>query len=94
MSRKRKKQQQQQEYYSLEPILKEKAHYNIIIGERSNGKTYSVLKKFVNDYAQHGYQAALLRRMQEDFIGYELPRKEKRPFSCCSNSNRIFWCWI
>ena len=69
MSRKRKKQQEQQEYYSLEPILKEKAHYNIIIGERSNGKTYSVLQKFVNDYAEHGYQAALLRRMQEDFIG-------------------------
>ena len=67
MSRKRKK--QQQEFYSLEPILKEKAHYNIIIGERSNGKTYSVLQKIINDYAESGKQAALLRRMQEDFIG-------------------------
>ena len=68
MSR-RKRKQEKQEYYSLEPILKEKAHYNIIIGERSNGKTYSVLKKIVNDYAKFGHQAALLRRMQEDFIG-------------------------
>lgn len=67
MSRRRKK--QQQEFYSLEPILKEKAHYNIIIGERSNGKTYSVLQKIINDYAESGKQAALLRRMQEDFIG-------------------------
>lgn len=67
MSRRRKK--QQQEFYSLEPILKEKAHYNIIIGERSNGKTYSVLQKIINDYAESGNQAALLRRMQEDFIG-------------------------
>ena len=67
MSRRRKK--QQQEFYSLEPILKEKAHYNIIIGERSNGKTYSVLQKIINDYAENGNQAALLRRMQEDFIG-------------------------
>lgn len=65
----RKKKPQQQEYYTLEPILKEEAHYNIIIGERSNGKTYSVLQKIVNDYAEHGHQAALLRRMQEDFIG-------------------------
>ena len=68
MSR-RKKKVQQQEYYSLEPILKEEAHYNIIIGERSNGKTYSVLQKIINDYAESGKQAALLRRMQEDFIG-------------------------
>lgn len=59
----------QQEYYSLEPILREKAHYNLIIGERSNGKTYSVLQKIVNDYAKQGHQAALIRRMQEDFVG-------------------------
>lgn len=69
MSARRKKKQETQEYYTLAPILKEKAHYNIIIGERSNGKTYSVLQKIVNDYANKGHQAALLRRMQEDFIG-------------------------
>ena len=69
MTRRNRKKQEQQEYYTLAPILKEKAHYNIIIGERSNGKTYSVLQKIVNDYAKEGKQAALLRRMQEDFIG-------------------------
>lgn len=68
MSR-RKKKEPKQEYYSLEPILKEKAHYNLIIGERSNGKTYSVLKYIVEQYVEHGHQAALLRRMQEDFVG-------------------------
>ena len=65
----RSKKKQEQEYYTLSPILKEKAHYNIIIGERSNGKTYSVLQKALQDYANNGYQTALLRRMQEDFIG-------------------------
>lgn len=69
MTRRNRKKQEQQEYYTLAPILKEKAHYNIIIGERSNGKTYSVLQKIVSDYAKEGKQAALLRRMQEDFIG-------------------------
>ena len=69
MTRRNRKKQEQQEYYTLEPILKEKAHYNIIIGERSNGKTYSVLHKIVTDYARDSKQAALLRRMQEDFIG-------------------------
>ena len=65
----RRKKKQEQEYYTLSPILKEKAHYNIIIGERSNGKTYSVLQKALQDYATKGHQTALLRRMQEDFIG-------------------------
>ena len=69
MTRRNRKKQEQQEYYTLAPILREKAHYNIIIGERSNGKTYSVLQKIVTDYAKEGNQAALLRRMQEDFIG-------------------------
>lgn len=69
MSARRRKKQEKQEYYSLEPILKEKAHYNIIIGERSNGKTYAVLQMIINNYAATGEQAALLRRMQEDFIG-------------------------
>lgn len=32
------------EFYSLEPILSKNATYNMIIGERSNGKTYAVLK--------------------------------------------------
>lgn len=67
--RNRRKKQEKQEYYTLEPILKEKAHYNIIIGERSNGKTYSVLRHVLDDYLETGNQAALLRRMQEDFVG-------------------------
>ena len=31
-------------YYSLKNILDKNAIYNVIFGERSNGKTYSVLK--------------------------------------------------
>jgi hypothetical protein len=68
MKRKKEK-KNEQEHYNLEPILKEKAHYNIIIGERSNGKTYAVLVKAISDYIEYGYQAAYLRRMSEDFIG-------------------------
>lgn len=59
----------EQEYYNLQPILSEGAHYNLIIGERSNGKTYSTLLYSVRLYAKKGYQTALLRRMQEDFVG-------------------------
>lgn len=68
MTRKRKL-QDQQEYYNLQPILSEGAHYNLIIGERSNGKTYSTLLYALRLYAKKGFQTALLRRMQEDFVG-------------------------
>lgn len=38
------------QYYSLKNILQKKAVYNIIIGERSNGKTYAVLREGVKNY--------------------------------------------
>lgn len=65
----RKTTKPEQEYYNLQPILSEGAHYNLIIGERSNGKTYSVLLYILRLYAKKGFQGALLRRMQEDFVG-------------------------
>lgn len=59
----------EQEHYSLAPILKEKAHYNLIIGERSNGKTYATLLECLSRFVKHGHEAAYIRRMQEDFVG-------------------------
>ena len=34
-------------YYRLTNIMKNKAHYYIIYGERSNGKTFAVLEHIV-----------------------------------------------
>ena len=53
-------------FYSLDAILEKKAQYNIIFGERSNGKTFSVLEKGLRDYVEHGYEMAYLRRFRED----------------------------
>ena len=39
---------EQNKYYSLNNILKNNSTYNIIFGERSNGKTYSVLKHSID----------------------------------------------
>ena len=33
---------QKQKYYSIENLLNKKAEYNILLGERSNGKSYAV----------------------------------------------------
>ena len=56
-------------YYNLKNILKKEAQYNLIIGERSNGKTYAVLKYGVEQFVKTGGQLAILRRWREDIIG-------------------------
>lgn len=54
-------------YYSTEKIDRENAIYNVIYGERSNGKTYSVLQKIVKNFAKGNGTGAYIRRWNEDF---------------------------
>ena len=56
-------------YYSLDKILSRKATYNLIIGERSNGKTYAVLKYGLERYCETGEQMAIVRRWDTDYKG-------------------------
>ena len=56
-------------YYSLEPILSKKAKYNMIIGMRSNGKTYACLRHSIEEYWKNGSEVAYIRRYREDFRG-------------------------
>ena len=58
-----------QKFYSLKNILSKDAQYNIIFGERSNGKTYSVLKYGLEKFCKTGEQTAIVRRWSEDFKG-------------------------
>lgn len=60
-----------EKYYSLDNILTHNADYNIIYGERSNGKTTAVLKHALIDHIESGYvnQLAIVRRWEEDFKG-------------------------
>lgn len=54
-------------YYSLKNILSKNAQYNIIIGERSNGKTYAVESYGLKRYCESGETIAIIRRWKEDF---------------------------
>lgn len=56
-------------YYSLAKIQKKNADYNIIFGERSNGKTYACLEMALRRYVETGEQTAYLRRWREDLRG-------------------------
>ena len=56
------------DYYEIRHLLKDypNAYYYMIIGERSNGKTYSALDYALERNAKNGSQFAYIRRYGED----------------------------
>lgn len=56
-------------YYNLNEIKKFNAQYNLIFGQRSNGKTFACLEEVVTNYYENHKQGALIRRWDEDFRG-------------------------
>ena len=77
---------QEQKYYSLDRILKKNSTYNVIFGERSNGKTYSALKYGVEEYFKTGGQLAIVRRWKEDITG----RRASDVFSAINSNDEVF----
>lgn len=64
------KRKSKDKFYSLNRILQTESVYNVIFGERSNGKTYAVLKYGIEQwYNNDGGQIAIVRRWQEDIRG-------------------------
>ena len=72
-------------YYSLKNILKKKAVFNVIFGERSNGKTYATLKHGLEQYFKDGSQLAYVRRWKEDITG----KRGQAVFSALIENNEI-----
>ena len=56
-------------YVTLDRIKREHAHYNWLIGQRSNGKTFALLKEMIINFVKGGKKSALIRRFREDFRG-------------------------
>jgi hypothetical protein len=61
-------------YYNTTKIDKKNATYNVVFGERSNGKTFAMLRKTVLDYVKDGSQAGYVRRWKEDITGRRASR--------------------
>ena len=72
-------------YYSLNNIKKKNATYNVIFGERSNGKTYAVLKEALKLFKDEGKQFAYVRRWQTDIRG----RRSQAIFSALEANGEI-----
>lgn len=77
--------QKNNKFYSLDNIKKTGATYNVIFGERSNGKTYSVLYEGLKEYCLHGGQLAIVRRWKEDITG----RRASDIFTALNSNNEV-----
>lgn len=73
-------------YYNLKKILSYNADYNLIIGERSNGKTYSVLKHCIEEYTRNKNRFVYIRRWKEDIVG----KRGDVIFTALIQNNEIF----
>lgn len=57
-------------YWSSERIDSVNARYNIVVGERSNGKTTNILEKILKNYIDKGEKGAILRRYEMEIAGH------------------------
>lgn len=69
MARKKQQESDTPKYYDLGEILGKNADYNMIFGERSNGKTYAALRYGLEQFIDTGKQMAYIRRWREDLRG-------------------------
>lgn len=69
MTKKKKEENSAPKFYTLDRILSKGADYNVIFGERSNGKTYATLLYGIKQYLSTGKQMAYIRRWREDLRG-------------------------
>ena len=75
------------EFYSLNKIKKFNATYNLIIGERSNGKTYASLVEGITNWytSDKKEQMGIIRRWKEDITG----KRASGIFSAINNNNEV-----
>ena len=57
------------DWYDYSKIDSYNCQYNMIIGERSNGKTYGALYKIIKNYVDKKEKGAYIRRYKEDYRG-------------------------
>ena len=90
-------------YYSLNKILSLEAIYNIIIGERSNGKTYACLKYALEKWLKNKETFAYVRRWKDDakptqlkklYSSMDIKAITKGKYDCIDYYNNCFWLCV
>lgn len=57
-------------YFDRREIMSKHCQYNVIFGERSNGKSYQIEELILKNYIETGKQGGIIRRQREDIQGY------------------------
>ena len=72
-------------FYSPKNIISKNCTYNVIFGERSNGKSYAILKYGLEQYIKTKGQIAIVRRWKEDVTG----RRASGIWSAINDNNDV-----
>jgi len=59
-------------YWNIKPILTTKSDFNLVIGQRGNGKTYGCLAYFLRQYKKTKKRFCYIRRWEEDVKAYRM----------------------
>lgn len=59
-------------YWNIQKILTTKSDFNLVIGQRGNGKTYGCLKYFLQMYKKTGKRFCYIRRWEEDVKAFRM----------------------
>lgn len=88
-------------HYNIDNIDKENATFNLIYGEKSNGKSYQVKhKKAVEHYIETGNRFILLRRWREDisnlwieqyFADVDVAKLTNNKYNCISQYRKVLY---
>lgn len=88
-------------HYNIDNIDKEDAIFNIIYGEKSNGKSYQVKhKKAIEHYLETGQRFILLRRWREDisnlwieqyFADVDVAKLTNNKYNCISQYRKVLY---
>lgn len=59
-------------FWNILPLLRKKADINLVIGQRGNGKTFGVLKYFLQQYKKTKKRFCYIRRWKDDIPQYNM----------------------
>lgn len=68
------KAKEKRQFYSLEKIAKLNADYNLIYGEKANGKSFAVKEECFRHWLETGAEFALIRRYETEISKFKLER--------------------
>lgn len=85
---------QETHYYDRGPIDATGANYRLIVGQRGNGKTYSICRTIVENYLDKGERAVYIRRYAEQIVPKNIQSLFNPHLDLIEKKSGGKWNWI